>query len=108
MSPAAQTLLGHLGFPTHHAYYQNIPVDREGTTLSGANGRFTFTIPFDPGLDLFWSITRYANESRLPLNPADIGGNNIQAYNAFNTEPDENGSVSITEAVNDIETPRAQ
>ena len=93
---AAGTLLGHLGFPTHHAYYQNIPVDREGTVLSGANGPFTFTIPDVPGVDQFWSLTRYANETRLPLNPADIGGNNIQAYNAFNTEPDGNGNVSFT------------
>ncbi len=93
---AAGTLLGHLGFPTHHAYYQNTPVDREGNVLSGANGPFVLTIPYDPGLDLFWSVTRYANETRLPLNPADIGGNNIQAYNAFNTKPDQNGNVTMT------------
>ncbi len=27
---AAGTLLGHLGFPVHHAYYQQIPVDGKG------------------------------------------------------------------------------
>jgi hypothetical protein len=27
---------------------------------------------------------------------AGIGGNNIQAYNAFNTKPDANGNVTIT------------
>ncbi|MCG7927161.1 MAG: DUF1254 domain-containing protein [Candidatus Thiodiazotropha taylori] len=93
---AAGTLLGHLGFPTHHAYYQNTPVDRQGRVLDGENGPFVLTIPYDPGVDLFWSVTRYDNKTRLPLNPADIGGNNIQAYNAFNTEPDKNGNVTIT------------
>ena len=93
---AAGTLLGHLGFPTHHAYYQNTPIDREGKLLSGENGPFVLTIPYDPGVDLFWSVTRYRNSTRLPLNPADIGGNNIQAYNAFNTKPDKDGKVTIT------------
>jgi hypothetical protein len=93
---AAGTLLGHLGFPTHHAYYQNTPVDRKGRILSGENGPFVLTIPHNPGMDEFWSVTRYGNETRLPLNPADIGGNNIQAYNAFNTKPDANGNVTIT------------
>ena len=93
---AAGCLLGHLGFPTHHAYYQNTPVDREGKLLSGENGPFVITIPHDPGVDLFWSVTRYRNSTRLPLNPADIGGSIVQAYNAFNTEPDEDGNVTIT------------
>lgn len=98
---AAGTLLGHLGFPTHHAYYQNTPVDRQGRILDGKNGPFVLTVPHNPGMDLFWSITRYANKTRLPLNPADIGGNNIQAYNAFNTKPDKNGNVTITFSRND-------
>ncbi|MEO0579102.1 MAG: DUF1214 domain-containing protein, partial [Pseudomonadota bacterium] len=93
---AAGTLLGHLGFPTHHAYYQNTPVDRQGRVLDGKNGSFVLTVPYDPGVDLFWSITRYANSTRLPLNPADIGGSNVQAFNAFNTEPDKKGNVTIT------------
>ena len=93
---AAGCLLGHLGFPTEHAYYQNTPVDRQGRILSGDNGPFVLTIPYDPGVSLFWSITRYGNDSRLPLNPADIGNNNIQAYNKFNTKPDTDGNVTIT------------
>lgn len=92
---AAGTLLGHLGFPTHHAYYENTPVDREGKLLDGEEP-FVLTVPFDPGVKLFWSITRYGNDSRLPLNPADIGGKNIQAFNKFNTEPDADGNVTIT------------
>jgi hypothetical protein len=93
---AAGTLLGHLGFPTHHAYYQNTPVDRKGRVLDGANGPFVLTAPYNPEVDWFWSITRYENDTRLPINPAEIGGNNIQAYNAFNTKPDKDGNVTIT------------
>jgi len=93
---AAGTLLGHLGFPVHHAYYQNVPMYKDGHKLSGANGPFVLTIPHDPGVDLFWSVTRYDADKFLPLNPEDIGGNDIQAYNAFNTKPDKNGNVTIT------------
>lgn len=93
---AAGTLLGHLGFPVRHAYYQQIPVDAKGTRLAGKNGPFVLTLPYKPGVDLFWSVTRYDANKFLPLNPADIGGNNIQAYNAFNTKPDENGNVTFT------------
>lgn len=93
---AAGTLLGHLGLPVHHAYYQQIPVDRKGVKLSGDNGPFVLTLPYKPGVDLFWSVTRYGADTFLPLNPADIGANDIQAYNAFNTEPDKNGKVTFT------------
>ena len=92
---AACCLMGHLGFPVHHAYYQQIPMDIDGKVLSGARP-FVMTIPYKPGVDLFWSITRYGFDTFLPLNPADIGGNNIQAYNEFNTEPDEKGNVTFT------------
>lgn len=97
----ASTLLGHLGFPVRHAYYQNIPVNKEGIPHTGANGPFKVTVPFKPGVDLFWSVTRYGSDTFLPLNPADIGGNNIQAYNAFNTKPDENGNVTFIFSMED-------
>lgn len=93
---AAGTLLGHLGFPVHHAYYQQIPVDRTGTKLAGANGPFTVTVPYKPGVEQFWSVTRYGANTFLPLNPADLGGHDIQAYNAFNTKPDADGNVTFT------------
>jgi len=93
---AAGTLLGHLGFPVHHAYYQQIPVDSKGNPLSGANGPFKVTIPYTPGVGEFWSVTRYGSDTFVPLNPADLGGNDIQAYNAFNTEPDAEGNVTFT------------
>ena len=98
---AAGTLLGHLGFPVHHAYYQQIPVDGTGKKLAGANGPFVLSLPYDPGVDLFWSVTRYGADTFLPLNPEDIGGNNIQAYNAFNTEPDDQGNVTFTFSMED-------
>ena len=99
----AGTLMGHLGLPVYHAYYQNIPVTAEGVPHAGANGPFVITVPFEPGVDLFWSLTRYSMTTFLPLNPADIGGNNIQAYNAFNTKPDENGNVTFTFSMEDPE-----
>lgn len=100
---AAGTLLGHLGFPVHHAYYQQIPVDKTGERLAGGNGPFVVTLPYEPGVDLFWSVTRYGADTFLPLNPADIGGNDIQAYNAFNTKPDANGNVTFTFSIEDPE-----
>ncbi len=93
---AAGTLLGHLGFPVHHAYYQQIPVDRKGKKLAGANGPFVLTLPHAPGVDLFWSVTRYDANTFLPLNPADIGNNDIQAYPGFATKPDNDGNVTFT------------
>jgi hypothetical protein len=98
---AACTLMGHLGFPVHHAYYQQIPMDSSGNPLSGANGPFVMSLPYDPGIDLFWSLTRYGADTFLPLDPADLGGNDIQAYNAFNTEPDDDGNVTFTFSMED-------
>ena len=98
---AAGTLLGHLGFPVHHAYYQQIPVNKAGKPLSGANGTFVVSLPYKPGVDLFWSVTRYGADTFLPLNPADLGGNDIQAYNAFNTKPDKDGNVTFTFSTKD-------
>lgn len=98
---AAGTLLGHLGFPVHHAYYQQIPVDPTGKKLAGASGPFVLTLPHKPGVDLFWSITRYDAETFLPLNPAEIGGNDIQAYPGFYTEPDKDGNVTFTFSMED-------
>ena len=94
-------MLGHLGFPVHHAYYQQIPMDSSGNRLSGANGPFVMNLPYDPGVDLFWSVTRYGADTFLPLDPADLGGNDIQAYNAFNTSPDSNGNVTFTFSMKD-------
>lgn len=98
---AAGTLIGHLGFPVHHAYYQVIPVDRTGKKLAGINGSFELALPHVPGVNLFWSVTRYDANTFLPLNPANIGGNDIQAYPDFSTKPDKDGNVSFTFSKND-------
>jgi len=92
---AAGVIIGHLGFPVHHAYYQNVAVFRDGTPLNGKKD-FSFTLPHHPDIKLFWSVTRYAARNRLPLDPTIIGGNDIQAYNAFNTEADKEGNVTFT------------
>jgi hypothetical protein len=98
---ASGTLLGHLGFPVYHAYYQQLPVDSKGNRLTGASGPFKLTVPYEPGVDLFWSITRYGANTFLPLDPALIGGQNIQVFNAFNTKPDENGNITVTFSIED-------
>jgi hypothetical protein len=98
---AAGTLLGHLGFPVHHAYYQNVAVDKTGKKLAGANGSFVMTVPYKPGVGQFWSVTRYGAATFLPLNPAEIGGQDIQSYNTFNMKPDDKGNVTITFSTKD-------
>lgn len=72
-----------------------------GGCFDGANGPFAVTLPYDPGVDLFWSVTRYGATTFLPLDPATIGGNDIHAYNALNTEPDADGNVTITFSMED-------
>jgi len=96
---ATGTLLGHLGFPVHHAYYQNVSVDRQGQRLNGKRGDFKVSLPFHPGVKDFWSVTRYSAKTFLPLNPEKIGGQDIQSYNAFNTKADKNGNVNFTFSV---------
>ncbi|WP_375748301.1 DUF1254 domain-containing protein [Vibrio sp. HN007] len=98
---ATGTLLGHLGFPVHHAYYQNVAVDEKGRRLEGKNGPFKVTLPYKPGVGQFWSVTRYGSDTFLPLNPAEIGGNDIQSYNAYNTQPDKDGNVTFTFSTKD-------
>lgn len=98
---AVGTLIGHLGFPVHHAYYQNVAVDRTGKPLKGSSGPFVITIPYESGVNLFWSVTRYGAQNRLPMNPADTGGNDIQAYNSFNTKPAADGNLTITFSTED-------
>ena len=98
---AAGTLLGHLGFPVHHAYYQNVAVDETGKKLAGANGPFVMSLPYKPGVAQFWSVTRYGAATFLPFNPTEIGGNDIQSYNTFNMKPDDKGNVTITFSTKD-------
>jgi len=98
---AAGALMGHLGLPVHHAYYQPMTIDVNGNILTGKNGPFALTLPYESGVKQFWSVTRYGSKTFLPLNPAKIGGNDIQAFNTFNMKPDDKGNITITFAVTD-------
>ena len=53
-------------------------------------------MPYEPGVDLFWSLTRY---SGITYNT--IPGAEHQVYNAYNTQPDENGNITITFSTDD-------
>lgn len=86
----AAGIIGHLGLPVHHAIYTPIFITCDGERLNGSNN-YSITIPYDnPGVDEFWSVTRYSQ----------ITGNTVpgaqDVFNAYNTKPDENGNVTIT------------
>lgn len=73
------THLGHLGFPAEHAYYELIPMTPEGKKLNGSED-FVLTMAHDQAVGKFWSVTRYSDETRLPLDPATIGGSERQVW----------------------------
>ncbi|USD43247.1 DUF1254 domain-containing protein [Vibrio sp. SCSIO 43135] len=90
-------IVGHLGLPVYsatmdntHAYYTGVPSNCSGKPLNGSNTE-VFTIPYEPAVDLFWSVTRY---SGLTYNT--LPGAEQQVFNAYNTQPDENGNITIT------------
>ncbi|MCL9773772.1 DUF1254 domain-containing protein [Vibrio methylphosphonaticus] len=89
------THLGHLGFPAEHAYYEMIPMTPEGQKLNGSED-FVLTMPHQQAVGKFWSITRYSDETRLPLDPATIKGSDRQVWAGGNTTPDSNGNITIT------------
>lgn len=92
---AAGVMLGHLGLPVHHAYYENISRKRDGSALKGSTGPVTITLPYKPGVKDFWSVTRYDAKTYLPM---DLP---INVFNAFNMKPDTNGNVTITFSIED-------
>lgn len=89
------THLGHLGFPAEHAYYELIPMTSEGNKLNGAED-FVLTMPHHQAVGKFWSVTRYSDDTRLPLDPASIGGSERQVWAGGNTVPDAEGNLTIT------------
>jgi hypothetical protein len=97
MENRASGIVGHLGFPVHHAYYQPYFTNCNDEILNGdKNEVFKFT--YEPeGVELFWSVTRYSAITRNTL----PGKNDL--INAYNTEPDENGNITITFSVEDPE-----
>jgi len=91
----AAALVGHLGFPVHHAYYAGYFTNCNDEVLNGDKAE-VFTFPNEPeGVELFWSITRYSAITRNTI----PGKNDI--YNAYNTKPDANGNITITFSVVD-------
>lgn len=95
MENRAGGIIGHLGFPVHHAYYQPYFTNCNDEVFSGDKTE-VFTFPYEPeGVELFWSVTRY---SALTRNTLPVKNDLI---NAYNTKPDENGNITITFSVED-------
>jgi hypothetical protein len=91
----ATAIIGHLGLPAEHAIYIAGFVNCDGNLFHGDKTE-VFTFPYEPqGVEGFWSVTRYSFITRNTL----PGKNDL--YNAYNTQPDENGNVTITFSVED-------
>lgn len=91
----AAAIFGHLGLPAEHAIYIPNFVDCDGNPLNGDETE-VFTFSYEPeGVKEFWSITRYSGVTRNTL----PGKNDV--YNAYNTNPDANGNITITFSVDD-------
>ena len=86
----AAAIVGHLGFPIHHSYYGPFFTNCEDDVLNGDKVE-VFTLPYEPeGVELFWSLTRYSALTRNTL----PGMNDL--FNAYNTQPDDNGNITVT------------
>ncbi len=93
----AAAIFGHLGLPAAHAIYFPNFVNCDGDTLNGDKTE-VFTFSYKPeGVKEFWSITRYSAITRNTL----PGKNDV--FNAYNTQPDANGNITITFSVVDPE-----
>jgi len=89
----AVAIIGHLGLPVEHAYYGPFFSNCKNEVLMGDKTE-VFTLPYQPeGVELFWSVTRYSALTRNTL----PGKNDL--INAYNTQPDANGNISITFSV---------
>jgi len=92
----AGALVGHLGLPVHHAFYTGIFNQCNGERLNGSNP-YTVTMPYEANVNEFWSISRYSAITRNTL----PGKRDV--YNAYNTEPNAEGNITITFSVVDPE-----
>jgi hypothetical protein len=91
----AAAMVGHLGFPIHHAYYAPYFTNCNDEVLNGDKTE-VFTFPYKPeGVELFWSVTRYSALTRNTI-PSK---NDI--FNAYNTKPDAEGNITVTFSVED-------
>ena len=93
----AAGIVGHLGFPIHHAFYKPYFTNCSDKVLNGDNPE-VFVFPYDPpGVELFWSVTRYSALTRNTI----PGKNDL--FNAYNTEPDGDGNITVTFSAEDPE-----
>jgi len=89
----AAAIIGHLSLPAEHAIYIAGFINCEENPFNGDKTE-VFTFPYEPqGVKEFWSITCYSFLTRNTL----PGKNDL--FNAYNTEPDENGNLTITFSV---------
>jgi len=86
----AAAIVGHLGFPIHHAFYKPYFTNCKDEVLNGDKTE-VFVFPYKPtGVELFWSVTRYSALTRNTI----PGKNDL--FNAYNTRPDKNGNITVT------------
>ena len=91
----AAAIVGHLGFPLHHAYYGPYFTNCNDEVLNGDKTE-VFILPYKPeGVELFWSVTRYSALTRNTLPSKN------DLFNAYNTKPDANGNITVTFSVED-------
>jgi len=91
----AAAIFGHLGLPAEHAIYFPSFVNCDGETLNGDKTE-VFSFSYTPvGVQEFWSITRYSAITRNTI----PGKHDV--FNAYNTEPDADGNITITFSVED-------
>lgn len=91
----AAAMVGHLGFPIHHAYYAPYFTNCDNEVLNGDKSE-VFVFPYQPeGVELFWSVTRYSAITRNTI----PGKKDL--FNAYNTKPDANGNITVTFSVED-------
>ncbi len=91
----AAAMVGHLGFPIHHAFYKPYFTNCKDEVLNGDKTE-VFVFPYEPkGVELFWSVTRYSALTRNTI----PGKNDL--FNAYNTKPDANGNITVTFSVED-------
>ncbi|MHC4206840.1 MAG: DUF1254 domain-containing protein [Planctomycetota bacterium] len=89
----AAAIVGHLGFPIHHAFYKPYFTNCDDEVLNGDKTE-VFVFPYEPsGVELFWSVTRYSALTRNTI----PGKNDL--FNAYNTKPDTDGNITITFSV---------
>jgi hypothetical protein len=91
----AAGIVGHLGFPIHHAFYKPYFTNCKDEVLNGDKPE-VFVFPYKPkGVKLFWSVTRYSALTRNTI----PGKNDL--FNVYNTKPDANGNITVTFSVED-------